>query len=189
MDNESEIMDEKIIAEYRKAGEVSKKAKKLASEIVKPGANYFEVCSKLRELILKNKCGSAFPVNTSVNEVAAHDTAKLNDERTFKKEDIVKIDIGVHSNGYIADTALTFNWDDKHNELKNSRLGITVSKKVGCAVRRNRIKRIIREFFRTNRMLIESSADINVIAKRSVSFVENHHLFHSLKDVFKKIDN
>lgn len=77
----------------------------------------------------------------------------------------------------------------KDNELKNSRLGITVSKKSGCAVKRNRIKRIIREFFRKNRFLIKGSRDINVIAKKSASFEDNHILFQSLKEVFRKIDN
>ncbi len=77
----------------------------------------------------------------------------------------------------------------KKNVLKNSRLGITVSKKVGIAVERNRIKRITREFFRTNRYLfIEGGVDLNVIAKRSASSRKNKDLFESLKEVAKKID-
>jgi ribonuclease P protein component len=77
----------------------------------------------------------------------------------------------------------------KTNVLKNSRLGITVSKKVGNAVERNRIKRIAREFFRTNRYLfIMGGVDLNVIAKRSSSPKSNHDLFDSLKEVVKKID-
>jgi ribonuclease P protein component len=49
------------------------------------------------------------------------------------------------------------------------RLGITVSRQVGQAVRRNRIKRLIRELFRTHRELFPSTADIVVIAKTSCS--------------------
>lgn len=77
----------------------------------------------------------------------------------------------------------------KNNVLKNSRLGITVSKKVGCAVERNRIKRIIREFFRTNRFLIFKRVDINIIAKKSAAFENTHNLLKSLEKVFIKIDN
>lgn len=68
-------------------------------------------------------------------------------------------------------------------------MGITVSKKVGCAVKRNRIKRIVREFFRQNRFLIFESVDMNMIAKKSAAFKTNHHLMKSLKDVVIKIGN
>ena len=75
------------------------------------------------------------------------------------------------------------------NDQTHSRLGTTVSKKVGCAVKRNRIKRIIREFFRQNRCMIKRSVDMNVISKKSAAFKTNHHLMKSLRDVFLKIDS
>jgi len=53
-------------------------------------------------------------------------------------------------------------WND--NALEHARLGITVSKKVGNAVIRNRIKRFVREIFRANR-LVMPAVDLNVIAR------------------------
>lgn len=50
------------------------------------------------------------------------------------------------------------------SELSWSRIGITVSRKVGNSVYRNRVKRLIREFFRNNRDLF-LSADYNIIAR------------------------
>ena len=50
--------------------------------------------------------------------------------------------------------------------MGNSRLGITVTKKIGNAVKRNRIKRLLREFFRVNKSGFSSSQDIVVIAKK-----------------------
>ena len=48
-------------------------------------------------------------------------------------------------------------------------LGVTVSKKVGTAVERNRVKRRIREWFRRNRGALPSNAAVVVIARRGAA--------------------
>jgi ribonuclease P protein component len=53
-----------------------------------------------------------------------------------------------------------------NNQGSDKRLGITVTKKVGDAVKRNRIKRLVREFFRLNKYRLASSQDIVIIGKR-----------------------
>jgi ribonuclease P protein component len=53
------------------------------------------------------------------------------------------------------------------SEASGCRLGLTVSRKVGPAVRRNRIKRLLRECFRLERELFPERADVVVIAKDS----------------------
>ena len=70
----------------------------------------------------------------------------------------------------------------KKNIYDNSRIGLTVSKRIGNAVVRNRIKRIVRDYFRKNRTSISKNVDIIVIAKKSVAG-------KSLGRVFYKIDN
>ena len=52
-----------------------------------------------------------------------------------------------------------------HSE-NGARVGITVSRKVGNSVKRNRVKRLVREFFRLNRPRINLPVDISIIAKR-----------------------
>lgn len=53
------------------------------------------------------------------------------------------------------------------NELESSRLGITVSRRVGKPVIRNRVKRLLREIFRKNKHLIYPPADLVINATKS----------------------
>ena len=68
-----------------------------------------------------------------------------------------------------------------------NRIGITVSKKIGNAVKRNKIKRLIREHFRMNRDKIAEIMDINVIAKKKAGEISADMVFKSLDGIFKKI--
>jgi len=70
-----------------------------------------------------------------------------------------------------------------------SRLGITVTKKTGNAVERNRIKRLIREFFRKNRHLLTHNFDLNIIAKQRIRYYKNTEREDALKDVFHQLAN
>jgi ribonuclease P protein component len=70
-----------------------------------------------------------------------------------------------------------------------SRLGITVTKKVGGAVTRNRIKRLVREYFRLNRHLLSGEWDINIIAKKESADLSSEKVFASLQNIFKRISS
>ncbi len=70
---------------------------------------------------------------------------------------------------------------------ENSRLGITVTRKVGGAVQRNRIKRLTREFFRKNRQRIKGIWDINLIARKGAAEQTNKVIFLALEDIFARL--
>ena len=55
------------------------------------------------------------------------------------------------------------------NDAAGSRIGITVTRKVGGAVVRNRVKRVIREVFRSHRLALEPAVDLVVIAHPGIA--------------------
>jgi len=73
------------------------------------------------------------------------------------------------------------------NALPNTRLGITVTKKVGTAVERNRIKRVVREVFRRNRFLFPASHDVVFIAKRDAKGITYQTLLAELQRAAVKL--
>jgi ribonuclease P protein component len=68
-----------------------------------------------------------------------------------------------------------------------SRLGITVTKKVGGAVKRNKIKRLVREFFRLNRQFLSGVWDINIIAKNQTADITSEKAYRSLQNIINRI--
>jgi len=88
----------------------------------------------------------------------------------------------VHSPGFI----LVY----KSGLSGGSRIGITVSRKVGQAVVRNRIKRRVREYYRLHRMAAVKAWDFHVIARKPaslLSFQQTVAMLEGLFDKFAKI--
>ncbi|MEM3061840.1 MAG: type II methionyl aminopeptidase, partial [Candidatus Bathyarchaeia archaeon] len=75
--------------------------------IVHEGMSVLELCEKIERTIIELGGKPAFPCNVGINEVTAHYTPPINDPSRLPEGSIVKIDIGVHVEGYIADTAIT----------------------------------------------------------------------------------
>lgn len=72
------------------------------------------------------------------------------------------------------------------NDIGNKRCGLTVSKKIGNAVIRNRVKRRLREFFRLNRDNLKSSTDYIFIARKGSSQIKYSELSDELLFAFKR---
>jgi methionyl aminopeptidase len=80
--------------------------------MIEIGGSIRDVVVEIEEMVQRTGAGLAFPLNLSLNEDAAHDTASPDDERVFAQGDVVKLDLGVHIDGYIADTATTVDLGD-----------------------------------------------------------------------------
>jgi methionyl aminopeptidase len=73
-----------------------------------------QVCEKAEGLIRQKGGKPAFPCNVSINEVAAHYTSPPGDASTIPENSVVKVDIGVHVDGYVTDTAFTACFNPEH---------------------------------------------------------------------------
>ncbi len=103
--------------DYIQAGKIAGEVRENVRKTDWVGKTVFEICEHVENEIRKRGAKCAFPVNTSINEVAAHYTAEPNDELTITDDDLVKIDLGAQINGYIADTAVTVCYNPEYDNL------------------------------------------------------------------------
>ncbi|RMF28992.1 MAG: type II methionyl aminopeptidase, partial [Candidatus Nitrosothermus koennekii] len=106
--------------EYIKAGRIASEVREYARKKYHVGRTLLEICEELEGMIRAKGGEPAFPCNVSLNEIAAHYTAEPDDETIVKDGDVLKIDIGVHINGYIADTAVTTCYNPEYESLTNA---------------------------------------------------------------------
>lgn len=93
--------------DYIKAGEIAQKVKAEVKKLVKPGESLLSVARFVDDMIEKKGAKPAFPVNISIDDIAAHYTPTADDESVFEEGQIVKLDVGVAVNNCPADTAIT----------------------------------------------------------------------------------
>lgn len=105
------------IEAYRKAGEIGKKTKEFAKNLIKKDMLLSEIAEKIEGEIKKLGGEIAFPVNLSIDDVAAHYTPTLRDEK--KASGLLKADIGIHVDGCICDLAFSVDLtpEKKHHKL------------------------------------------------------------------------
>jgi len=108
---------EDVFQKYRRAGKIAAEVREKAREAVHEGMPIIDLCEKVEALIRERGGRPAFPCNVSVNEVAAHYTSPPKDKRIIPEGSLVKIDLGVHMDGYIADTAVTVCFDPEYENL------------------------------------------------------------------------
>ena len=98
---------EQEFEKYREAGRIAKRVKEEAQKLVSSGRPVLETAVKIEEIIRSLGGEPAFPVNISIGSIAAHYTPTYSDKSLFPERGLVKIDFGVHIDGYIVDTAFT----------------------------------------------------------------------------------
>lgn len=105
------------IDDYIKAGKIASEVREGARAKNWVGKTLYEICETVENDIKSRGGKCAFPVNASLNEIAAHYTAEPNDPKVLTDTDLIKIDLGVQINGFIADTAVSISYDSEFDIL------------------------------------------------------------------------
>ncbi len=92
---------------YLEAGRIASIVREQARSFVREGVPLISLCNDVERLIREKGGLPAFPCNVCINEIAAHYSSPPGDPKVVPRGSLVKVDIGVHVDGYIADTATT----------------------------------------------------------------------------------
>ncbi len=115
-EKEQEIKEQEL-EKWREAGRLGAQVMAYAKTLVKPGANLFEIADKIDKKIKQLGVKPAFPVNLSINEIAAHSTPVKGEDE--KAHGLLKIDLGISVDGYLSDLAYSVDLtpDKKYTKL------------------------------------------------------------------------
>jgi methionyl aminopeptidase len=132
---------------WRRAARIAAEARELGISLVVPGAERKFVAEAIEDFIRTEGAQPAFPSNLSRNDEAAHYTPSPDDIGTFQAGDLVKVDVGAHVDGAIADTADTIEVGGTHrhdNIVRAAREGLAAGiAAVRPGVRVNDVSRAI----------------------------------------------
>ncbi len=103
--------------EFRKVGKIGSKIREDSKRLIMVGEPLLDIAETIEGMITEEGCKPAFPVNISINDIAAHYTPEIDSEILLGGKGVVKIDIGLELNGAIADTAYTIDLDGENGKL------------------------------------------------------------------------
>jgi len=105
------------VEEIIRAGRIVKDVKKRVRSLVYEGARVLEVCEKVEEEIRRLGGEPAFPCNIGIDNIGAHYTSPPRDSTIICAGTLVKVDLGAHINGFIADSAVTISLGSEYEEM------------------------------------------------------------------------
>lgn len=122
-----------------KAGKIAKEVKEYSKKFIRKSMPLLEIAEKIEEKILSLGGKPAFPVNLSMNEIAAHYTPNFEDKTLA--EGLLKVDLGVNVNGSISDTAFSI---DLEGDPENKNLILAAEEALKNAIKLIQIKKKIK---------------------------------------------
>lgn len=114
-EDDSNVSPEEIV-KWKKAGAIHAEVRAFAEKIIKKGDKLIDIATKIDNKIYELGAKPAFPVNLSKDSIAAHATPAYNEEGVA--EGLLKVDIGIQVDGYVADSAFTLDLENSEEHRK-----------------------------------------------------------------------
>ena len=118
-----------FLNDYRQGAEIHRQVRQWAQKNIKPGQTLTEIAEGIedgvRALTGHNgleegdniKGGIGFPTGLNLNHIAAHYSPNAGNKTVLQYGDVMKVDFGVHVNGWIVDSAWTLTFDPVYDNL------------------------------------------------------------------------
>ncbi len=106
-----------IPREYIMAGRITREVREWVRGRVVPGSEYLDICEKVEGEIVQRGGRVAFPTGVGVNSVTAHYAPQAGESGRVGEKDVVKVDFGVHVDGYVADTSITTTFNPQYQPM------------------------------------------------------------------------
>ncbi|UKZ78810.1 hypothetical protein TrVFT333_006555 [Trichoderma virens FT-333] len=118
-----------FLSDYRQAAETHRQVRQWAQRNIKPGQTLTEIANGIEDSVRRLLghdglaegdsliAGMGFPTGLNIDEIAAHYSPNAGDKVVLQQNNVMKIDIGVHVNGRIVDSAFTMAFDPMYDNL------------------------------------------------------------------------
>ncbi|KAL1865723.1 Methionine aminopeptidase 2 [Diaporthe australafricana] len=123
------LFNEDFLRDYRHGAETHRQVRQSAQKWIQPGMGLTGIANGIEDSVralvghsgLEEGdaivAGMGFPTGLNLNDIAAHYSPNAINNKVFGQDDVMKIDIGVHVNGRIVDSAFTMAFDHKYDNL------------------------------------------------------------------------
>jgi len=111
------MFEQEEVEKIMKAGRIVRAVREAAPMMVFEGARAIDICNGVEAEVRRLGGEPAFPCNVSIDEVGAHYTSPPGDETVIPPMSLVKVDIGAHVDGFLADSAVTVSVGSEHEEM------------------------------------------------------------------------
>lgn len=190
-------INSEFLSDYRQAAEAHRQTRQWAQKNIKPGQTLTEIANGIEDSVRAlvghqgleegdaKVAGMGFPTGLNLNHIAAHYSPNAGNKMVLQQDDVMKVDIGVHVNGRIVDSAFTMAFNPQYDNLLTAVKEATNAgvKEAGIDVRVGDLGGIIQEVMESYEVEIGgTSYPVKAIRNLNGHSI-NHYSIHGSKSV------